>query len=330
MLRINRIESKIMFRKIWRKLFSTMTGLVQGVLAPVEAFAIRRHSAEEGGHTPIFIIGAPRTGSTILYAYMTNYLDVLYINNFMCRFNRILYLASVVSQFFFRGGQHNCFDSEHGNTRGWNSPSECGGFWYRWFPRDKHFVDSEELNNAQKMQIRDIVTTIQNTYSKPMLFKNMNCGQRLRVIKDIFPNALFIYCKRNPLFAAQSIIETRERVHKNRQAWWSIMPKEYNELLKLDYCEQVVKQIYYIQKQMEGDLCLFEKKQSIEIHYEDLCDSPKSTIEEIRNFLSQNGVSVGYRAEVAETKIKLSQQRRIDEQTYNRLSKLVESLDWGS
>ncbi|MBW7989681.1 MAG: sulfotransferase [Planctomycetes bacterium] len=328
--RISQIESEIIFWKIRRKLFNTIAGLVRRILAPVEAFVIRRYATEEAKYPPIFIIGAPRAGSTILYEYMTNYLDIMYINNFMCRFNKILYLASVASKIIFRGGQHNCFDSEHGATNGWNSPSECGGFWYRWFPRDKHFVDSDELDNIQISQIREVVVAIINKHNKPILFKNMNCGQRLRIIKNIFPNALFIYCKRDPLFTAQSIIESRERIHKNRQTWWSIMPREYDKLLKLDYCEQVVKQIYYIQKQIEKDADFFEKKQFIEIWYEDFCKLPKSIIEDIRSFLSQNGVSTGYRAEVAETKIRLSQQRRIDKQTYNRLSKLVESLDWGS
>lgn len=108
------------------------------------------------------------------------------------------------------------------------------------------------------------------------------------------------------------------------------MPKEYDKLLKLDYCEQVVKQIYYIQKQIEKDAECFEKKQFIEIRYEEFCKSPKSIIEDISSFMSQNGVSVGYKVEMAEAKIKLSQQRRIDKQTYNRLIKLIESLDWGS
>jgi hypothetical protein len=42
-------------------------------------------------HQPVFIIGAPRTGSTILYQTLTNLYDVLYIDNLVCRFSKNLF-----------------------------------------------------------------------------------------------------------------------------------------------------------------------------------------------------------------------------------------------
>ena len=44
-------------------------------------------------HQPIFIIGAPRTGSTIFYQTLTNQLNVLYINNFICLLNKNLFFG---------------------------------------------------------------------------------------------------------------------------------------------------------------------------------------------------------------------------------------------
>ena len=324
------IRNKQMKRllKFPHRLLNKAIYLSPKILTPLETFSIKKYTTEEIKYPPVFIIGAPRTGSTILYEYITNYLDVTYINNFMCRFHKTLYLASVASKIIFQDKQHNCFDSTQGRTDGLNSPSECGEFWYRWFPKDRHFVDFNELSRLQATQIRDVVKAVVNKNNKPIVFKNMNCGQRLRVIKDVFPNALFIYCKRDALYTAQSIIETREKVCKDRAEWWSIMPKEYNELLKLDYPEQVVKQIYYVQKQIEEDLSLFGKKQFIEIWYEDFCKSPRLTIENVRDFMSQNGANVRYKAKMIENQINLSQQRRIDKTTYDKLNRIINSLDW--
>jgi len=316
------------YKKIGLRLLNKAIYLSPKILAPLETFLIKKYTTEKIKYPPVFIIGAPRTGSTILYEYITNYLDVTYINNFICKFYSLLYLGSVVSKIVFQDKQHNRFDSEQGRTQGLNSPSECGEFWYRWFPRDRHFVDFNELDSLQITQIRDVIKAVVNKNNKPIVFKNMNCGQRLRVIKDVFPDALFIYCKRNPLFTAQSIIETREKVCKNRAVWWSIMPKEYNELLKLDYPEQVVKQVYYIQKQIEEDLSLFGKKQFIEIWYKDFCKSPRLTIEKIRNFMFQNGANIRYKAQLIENQINLSQQRKIDKTTYDKLKEIINFLDW--
>lgn len=106
------------------------------------------------------------------------------------------------------------------------------------------------------------------------------------------------------------------------------MPRKYDELLKLDYPEQVVKQIYYIQKQIEEDLRLFGERQSIEVWYESFCESPRLVIEGIRDFMLQNGINVTYRSEVIQRQVNLSQQRRIDKATYDKLSETINSLDW--
>jgi len=307
---------------------NTALNIGHRTLIPIENLLIHHYSKEEIRYPPVFLIGAPRTGSSILYEYITNDLEVNYINNLMCKFYITLYIASIVSKIIFRNKQHNCFDSHQGMTKGLNSPSECGRFWYRWFPRDRHFVDFNELDIIQIKQIQEIVTALVNKHNKPLVIKNMNCGQRLRVIRDVFPIALFIYCKRDPLFTAQSIIETRERVFNNRLKWWSIMPKEYNDLVILDYPEQVVKQIYCIQKQIEEDLCLFGEKQWIEIWYEDFCRSPRLIMDKVKNFFNQNGTDVKYKAEVIEEKVHFSQQRRIDSNTYNKLIEIINSLDW--
>lgn len=108
------------------------------------------------------------------------------------------------------------------------------------------------------------------------------------------------------------------------------MPKEYDELLKLDYPEQVVKQIYHIEKQIDDDLALFDAKQWIEIGYEDFCRSPKEAMEKIRSLASRNGIKIGYRVEMTEYQIPLSRHRKIDEETFGKLRESIADLDWQS
>ena len=45
-------------------------------------------------------------------------------------------------------------------------------------------------------------------------------------------------------------------------------------------------------------------------------------------FMTQNGASVQYRAEVAVEHIKLSRKRKMDEKTYARLVEIIGSLHW--
>lgn len=277
-------------------------------------------------HQPVFIIGAPRTGSTILYEYITNYLDVQYINNYTSNFYEILYLSSIISKILLGDKSHYCFKSRHGVTKGFRAPSECGQFWYRWFPRNRHFVDYNELNKKQMMEIYSTVAAITNTFDKSIVFKNMNCGQRLRIIKEIFPECKIIYMKREIQQVAQSIIKVREDVYNDRNKWWSIMPKEYKELFDKDYIEQVVYQIYYIQKQIECDLNLFNKENIKILEYKNFCSNPKEEIEDISRLINarkKKGVK-----RINRNRLKYSQEIKIDYETYAKLEMTIKSLKW--
>ena len=69
--------------------FNKLTRLALIFFSPIIALWEKPKAAEYANkplmHQPVFIIGAPRTGSTILYQGLTNYIDVLYIDNLTSR-----------------------------------------------------------------------------------------------------------------------------------------------------------------------------------------------------------------------------------------------------
>ena len=262
-------------------------------LQPVESCLVKKHG-DEGikKYPPVFIVGAPRTGSTIFYQVISNYWDIGYINNLECLFYKNIIFCGLLSQKIFKNKCHNNFKANHGATKGFNSPSECGGFWYRWFPSAKHFVEKDELTELQKREMRRVVYAMIALKGKSVFFKNMNCGQRIGALSQIFPEALFIYCARNPLYTAQSLLKTRERVYGNYHTWWSIMPKEYKKLQSLRPIEQVVAQIYYIEKQINKDLERYYSGKWIELKYEHFAENPLQQLQAIRSFLYTHGITV--------------------------------------
>ena len=173
---------------------------------------MKKYANQALKHQPVFIIGAPRTGSTILYQTLTNQLDVLYVDNLTCRFEKNFFFGFCLSDKLFKQKAHNCFKSNHGDTTkcGLHAPSECGGFWYRWLPLDRHFIDYDDITDDMVSEIRDEITTIINYFDKPLVFKNLNAGQRLRLLSKCFPDAKFIFMKREFIFTAQSIIKAKK------------------------------------------------------------------------------------------------------------------------
>ncbi|MDO6563998.1 sulfotransferase [Amphritea sp. 1_MG-2023] len=221
-------------------------------------------------HQPMFIIGAPRTGSTILYQTLTNQLDVLYIDNLACRFNKNLFFGFWLSNLFFKQKAHNCFSSNHGSTKGLHSPSECGSFWYRWLPRDRHFINHDDVTDKMVKEIREEITAITNKYGKPVVFKNLNAGQRLRFINKAFPNAKIIFLRRDPRFVIRSILKAREKLGVDVNSWWSVMPPNVEELMGLSESVKCAAQVYFLEKQISDDLNLFPQNNIKVIHYKNL------------------------------------------------------------
>lgn len=267
--------------------------LASTALQPAEKYFAKKYG-EQGirKYPPVFIIGAPRTGSTIFYQTITNCWDVGYITNLECRLCRSIIVASIFSRKMFRNKAHDNYESYHGSTKGLNSPSECGQFWYRWFPTDRHFVDKDELNSSQQKEMRAVVGALITVKNRPLFFKNMNCGQRLAALSQIFPEAIFLNCVRDPLYVAQSLLETRKRVYGNYDTWWSIMPKNFSQLQSLHATEQVVAQIYNIETQINKDLKQYFPGRYIRVQYEDFCNNPERQIQDIMSFLESHGMTV--------------------------------------
>jgi len=225
--------------------------------------------------SPVFIIGAPRTGSTILYQALTNAYQFTYIDNVTCTWYRNLRFGLWLSQKKYGEKPHNNFEAEQGNTHkfGGHAPSECGHFWYRWLPKDRHFIDYGEVSQKMVTELREEVFGASGFLQKPLLFKNLNAGQRLRFIYKAFPDAKIIFVRRDPRFVIRSILNVRKKIAVPAGQWWSIMPRNVDSLLELPEGEMCAAQVYHLEYQIEKDLALFHAKNVQEIHYQDFDDS---------------------------------------------------------
>jgi hypothetical protein len=276
-------------------------------------------------YNPVFILGAPRTGSTILYQMITNYLDVLYIDNLINLTRNNLYFGFWLSNKIFKNKPHNSYKSEYGNTtsEGLHAPSEAGPFWYRWISPNKIYLESGEIPDKKINEIRNNIFSVINRYNKILIIKNNFTSQRLKLIKEIAPEAKFIFIKRNPLFAAQSIILTRQKVYGERNRWWSIKPKNYEELKDLTFIEQVVKQIYYIEKQIVTDIKLFRQQNLLTVNYDEILNRDL-LLKKIQNFIGATPI----RKSFLKTKIYFSEEQKIENGIFEDLKKEVSKYDW--
>lgn len=269
------------------KLARCVVMVMSPVLHVFENENIKRYGSTPPACHVIFIIGAPRTGSTFLYQTITNELDVCYIDNFADMFYRDLCFGMALSQKIFRNRPHNCFNSRYGRTveYGWHAPSESGRFWYRWIPKDQHYMDAGTLTEDRKQEMRDVVTAVINRFQKPFVFKNMNAALRMRLIRAVFPEAKFIIIHRNLEKTRTSILKARQELLGDVSQWWSLKPPGYETVLKCSPEEQVEYQIREVYKQIDEDRRLFSPENILEVHFEKFLEDKESEMERLRRFI---------------------------------------------
>ena len=101
--------------------------------------------------------------------------------------------------------QEISFSSNYGKTQELHEPSEGSYFWNQWFSSDFHYSEAGSLDENSKREIHSVITGLINYHNKPILFKNLAIGQRLQVIREIFPNSI--------LYAIFTVVE---RLHAEK------------------------------------------------------------------------------------------------------------------
>jgi hypothetical protein len=238
---------------------------------------------------PIFIVGAPRSGSTILYQALTNALDLLYIDNVAARFYFDLTLGIAVSKLIYGDHPHENFRALHGDTSrfGGHAPSECGIFWYQWLPRDSHFVDHGSVSPRCLRQIKSAVERPSRRFGRPLIFKNLNAGQRLRLIYEVFPGARIIYITRDVEATVNSILRARHALGVPANDLWSVLPRQHEDLPLMPEEAMCREQVSRLEAQIEMDLPLFPSAQVYRVRCEELSER---TINALQSWLG-----VGFR-----------------------------------
>ncbi len=278
-------------------------------------------------HSPVFIIGAPRTGSTILNQLITNHFDVTYISNLADVFYKNLPFGIYVSNKLYHSQPHQTTTSRYGNTRhlGMSAPSEGGDFWYRWLPKEKHFIDFDEVCEALIKEIRASIFSIINYWQRPFLFKNLNMGQRMRLVREITPHAKFIWIRRDPLYTAQSILVARRTLGVLPGQLWSVRPVNDTYLTTLDEIPLVVQQVYSLERQIVEDRQLFPAASFIEVTYETLCSQTEKQLDILGEFFGRNVLRQYFSSQPSPTyqdRIKISQR------DFDRLTREVQQYNW--
>ncbi|MBW2004571.1 MAG: sulfotransferase [Deltaproteobacteria bacterium] len=238
----------------------------------------------ESNHQILLILGAPRSGTTLLSQMLASRLDVGYPSNLMARFYEAPAVGAFLQETLIKNRFHNYkkYQSIHGTTQRIEEPHEFGYFWSR------HLAASEDVhepddNRIKEIDIRDLNTELQSVVSifkKPVVFK-CPLGNFFIPVLRLIPNIFFIDLQRNLLELAQSIWRVRQERLGSAEKWWSLRPRHYYQLKRLPPAQQIAGQILAIRSAITRGLSDVEENRKLVINYEELIKEPEAVIDKV-------------------------------------------------
>jgi hypothetical protein len=273
-------------------------------------------------HRPIFIVGAPRSGSTLLYQLMVDHYDVGYLANAHCRWPGGPSIVERRERVLANRPVAGDYTSTYGATSGDAGPSECGAYWYRFFPRTPHHV--EQLPEETLAQIRASVRAFGDVVGRPLVYKNLYATVRMRPLAAALPEALFISISRDVVANSHSLLEGRRKNLGSYDEWFSVEPPGIEQLRSLPAHEQVLGQIRALEELIESDAQTIGADRFHHVSYEALCADAHGELARIGAFVQQHGTELAVRADVPSTFPAGGTSVRIDEALYQRLLEAVD------
>lgn len=258
--------------------------LMNKTLYPKEIELIQKFNIPE--KPLIFIIGAQRSGTTLLMQLITQFFDVSYPNNFIARYWDAPYIGAMLYKNLSGNIDNNTldFNSDLGYTKGLKGPHEFGYFWKKWFP----WKSWEEKNYSEidYSILQKQLAAWESVNNTPLVFKNIiDVSFNIEKLSEIFPHTFFIHIKRKPEFVVQSTYQSRIKLFGSPKIWIGLKPPEYNKIKKLPVFEQICAQIYYSVKHIELSLSK-TKVNSLTVNYEDIIINTKDIMRKIKESLN--------------------------------------------
>ena len=122
-----------------------------------------------------------------------------------------------------------------------------------------------------------------------MLIKNLYVALRLGILSECLPEARYIVLHRNRFDNAASILNGRLKNHGSFESWWSVEVPNVEQLLQQDAITQVLGQIdgiYALINEAEKKVH-YPQNQFMHVTYEELCQDPRSFVNEIVQFVPE-------------------------------------------
>ncbi len=291
----------------------------------IEAQFFQQYQHIDAKNVPIvFILGSPRTGSTLIYQLMIDFFDFFYFTNLANNHFAEHPLLAIPLENSLQQPNLNRYESEYGKTKGLLGASEASYIFKNWFGGEHPTETYSRTILSEKMpHFMATIASIYGLSESPILVKNAWHCFRIQFLAETFPNAHFIWIRRDIGLSALSDLESRYRQGDPSTVWNSATTANYLEIQQRPYWEQVVEQQYEYNRIIGRDLSTYAQDRFLTMWYEDLCDTTANIMETLSNYLA-NSIEklIGYNKPIPD--LKASHKKADLSDDYKRIQQYIE------
>jgi LPS sulfotransferase NodH len=229
----------------------------------------------------IFIIGAPRSGTTLLSQLFSGCANAGYPNNLMAAFWNAPITGALLSK---RWSEDKIFtgNSDFGQTSDYREPHEFGAFW-----RSSLLMDGMEQPNdilTKTINWNHLANTLEDisrVFSVPVVYKAFHLAWFIREISTVLPDSKWIWITRNTVDNARSLLDLRRHMHNDINKWASSKPVGIEKYCVKDPYLEVVAQVELINQWIEFQLKEINQDNWVSLSLESLVADPVAMFKKV-------------------------------------------------
>ena len=265
----------------------------------------------------VFIVGAPRSGTTLVYQALSAFLDVTCPTNLTAMFPKSPLTAARLQRLIPWAARPD-FKNFYGQTTRFRGPNDAFHLWNRWLGEDR-YLPAQDISDDAATEMCSFFDAWTSVFGKPLLNKNNRNAFAIDLLGKALPNARFVVERRNPLFVAQSLIVARENIQGDKSLAWGLQSASITEAGDpLAYVDEVCRQVIDIDVEMDRQLATVADSRILNLTYEGFCENPGKSIKSIADKF--DGLQLNPRLNVAELPpFKVSQKLSISEEEQVRV-----------
>jgi len=233
-------------------------------------------------YKPIFIIGVPRSGTTLLYNLMAQHRDLAWFS----QYDRSKMLSKEFLRFYKL--RKRLYD-----IRRWNYgdeileyyevlfdvPIEFPKFWNHHIGKD--WASEKDVDDSAQVYLRDTISEIiKEKKKKRFLSKYPRNAVRIRFLNLVFPGSIFINIVRD----GRAVVASMLKRVKNENLDYFGIPLRNGNQSEFDLLEAHALQWVEVLEEINNARNHLKPEQYFELKYEDLVSDPKMWLKKIFSF----------------------------------------------